>query len=120
LIILHTGIEILRESTSDLMDTIPGKHLAKQITDIVKPIAGVRKIEEIHAHRFGPYLVANITICVDGHLNVIQGDEIATRVENKLMDNIEFMRKVHVHYHPVTQNTFERHHSCEMPGKTNL
>ena len=73
LIILHTGIEILRESTSDLMDTIPGKNLAEQITDIVKPVAGVRKIEEIHAHRFGPYLVANITICVDGHLSVVQG-----------------------------------------------
>jgi len=97
LIILHTGIAILRESTSDLMDTIPGKNLAKQIIDIVKPVAGVRKIEEIHAHRFGPYLVANITICVDGHLNIIEGDKIASRVENALMDNIEFMSKVHVH-----------------------
>jgi cation diffusion facilitator family transporter len=114
LIILHTGIEILRESTSDLMDTIPGKNLAKQITDIVKPIAGVRKVEEIHAHRFGPYLVANITICVDGHLNVVQGDEIATRVENTLMDNIEFMRKVHVHYHPVIHGKYTTHHSCDL------
>jgi cation diffusion facilitator family transporter len=118
LIILHTGIEILRESTSDLMDTIPGKNLAKQISDIVKPIAGVRKIEEIHAHRFGPYLVANITICVDGKLSVAQGDEIATRVENTLTENIEFMRKVHVHYHPVIQGTYPNKHTCELPDKT--
>jgi cation diffusion facilitator family transporter len=118
LIILHTGIEILRESTSDLMDTIPGKNLAKQITDIVEPLAGVRKIEEIHAHRFGPYLVANITICVDGQLNVIQGDEIATRVENMLMKDIEFMRKVHVHYHPVVQGTYPNQHTCKVPDKT--
>ncbi len=118
LIILHTGIEILRESTSDLMDTIPGKNLAKQITDIVNPIAGVRKTEEIRAHRFGPYLVANITICVDGHLNVAQGDEIATRVENKLMEDIEFMRKVHVHYHPTVQGSFSPRHSCDLSDNT--
>lgn len=114
LIILHTGIEILRESTSDLMDTLPGKNLASQINGYLKPVKGVRKIEEIHAHRFGPYLVANITICVDGSLNVAEGDEIATRVENILLDNIEFMRKVHVHFHPVVQDKFARHHSCDL------
>jgi divalent metal cation (Fe/Co/Zn/Cd) transporter len=100
------------------MDTIPGKNLAKQITDIVEPIAGVRKIEEIHAHRFGPYIVANITICVDGQLNVAEGDEIATRVENTLTENIEFMRKVHVHYHPVVQGKYPSKHTCELPDKT--
>jgi len=103
LIILHTGIEILRESTSDLMDTLPGKNLANQITDLLMPVTGVREIEEIHAHRFGPYLVANVTICVDGDLTVFEGDKIASRVEKILMDNIEFMRKVHVHYHPETR-----------------
>jgi cation diffusion facilitator family transporter len=114
LIILHTGIEILREATSDLMDTIPGKNLAKQISGLVMPIAGVKKIEEIHAHRFGPYMVVNITICVDGNLTVTEGNKIASRVENALMENIEFMRKVYVHYHPVIQNTFARHHSCDL------
>jgi len=101
LIILHTGIGILRESTSDLMDTLPGKNLEKQIIGFVEPIQGVRKIEEIHAHRFGPYLVANLTICVDGNLSVAEGDNIATQVENILIENIEFMRKVYVHYHPM-------------------
>ncbi len=118
LIILHTGIEILRESTSDLMDTIPGRNLAKKVTGLVNPIQGVRKIEEIHAHRFGPYLVANITICVDGNLTVIEGDKIATRVEDTLMDNIEFMRKVHVHYHPVVQHAYATHLSCDLSNET--
>ncbi len=112
LIILHTGIEILRESTSDLMDTLPGRNLANQITEFVKPIPGVREIEEIHAHRFGPYLVTNVTICVDGVLSVNEGDKIATQVENILMDNIEFMRKVHVHYHPLDSNAFQTTHKC--------
>ncbi|MFO7559563.1 MAG: cation diffusion facilitator family transporter [Desulfobacterales bacterium] len=101
-IILGTGIEILRESTADLMDTLPGKTLEKQIIGYLHSIQGVKEIGEIHAHRFGPYLVTNVTICVDGCLSVAEGDKIATRVEDVLIENIDLMRKVHVHYHPVT------------------
>ncbi|MBU0513067.1 MAG: cation diffusion facilitator family transporter [Chloroflexi bacterium] len=102
LIILRTGIEILRESTDDLMDTIPGRALAQQITALLDTIPGVQQVEEIHAHRFGPHLVANITIGVDGALSVAEGDRIATQVERTLIENIEYMRRVHVHYHPAT------------------
>ncbi|TET86293.1 MAG: cation transporter [Anaerolineales bacterium] len=100
LIILRTGIEILRESTADLMDTLPGQALAQQITELLSPILGVKQIEEVHAHRFGPYLVVNVTIGVDGSLSVAEGDRIAIQVERTLIKHIEFMRRVHVHYHP--------------------
>jgi cation diffusion facilitator family transporter len=102
LIILRTGIEVLRESTADLMDTIPGQALAQQITELLDTVSGIQQVEEIRAHRFGPYLVANVTICVDGSLSVAEGDEIATQVERTLLKHVEFMRRVHVHYHPVT------------------
>jgi cation diffusion facilitator family transporter len=102
LIILRTGIEILRESTADLMDTIPGRTLRRQITALLDSIPGVRRVEEVQAHRFGPYLVANVTIGIDGSLNVAEGDRIATQVERTLIEQIEYMRRVHVHYHPAT------------------
>lgn len=102
LVILRTGIEILRESTADLMDTLPGRTLARQIAELLSSIPGVRQIEEVHVHRFGPYLVANVTIGIDGSLSVADGDKIATQVERTLTKHIEFMRRVHVHYHPAT------------------
>lgn len=100
MIILRTGIDILRESTADLMDTVPGQALAQRITELLYPIPGVKQIEEVHAHRFGPYLVVNITIGVDGSLSVAEGDKIAIQVERILIEQVEFMRRVHVHYHP--------------------
>lgn len=101
LIILHTGVEILRSATADLMDTVPGKRLNVEICDLLKSVEGVEVVEEVHAHRFGPYLVVNITIGVDGDLTVTQGDRIATSAEKILLEEIEFMRRVYVHYHPV-------------------
>jgi cation diffusion facilitator family transporter len=100
LVILRTGIEILRESTADLMDTVPGQALQAQIEELLAPDQQVQQIDEIKAHRFGPYLVVNITICVDGTLTVREGDQIATCVEQELMANIASVRRVHVHYHP--------------------
>jgi len=104
LVILRTGIEILRESTTDLMDTLPGRALARQITGLLSSIPDVKQVEEIHSHRFGPYLVANVTIGVEGSLSVADGDKIATQVERTLTEHIEFMRRVHVHYHPATSS----------------
>lgn len=112
LVILHTGIEILRSATADLMDTLPGQELAKQIRELLASLEGVEEVEEIHAHRFGPYLVVNITIGVDGNLTVAKGDTIASEVERTLLEEIDLMRRVYVHYHPV-----EHRHTPEMfPG----
>jgi cation diffusion facilitator family transporter len=99
-LILLTGIQILRESSADLMDTVAGKELAEKIARLCQEIPGVKETEEIHAHRFGIYLVVNLTIGLDGGLSVAVGDEIASRVEQKVIKEIEFVRRVHVHYHP--------------------
>jgi cation diffusion facilitator family transporter len=100
LIILRTGIQILRESSDELMDTVPGETLNKKIRSVVCNISGVKTIEELSAHRFGPYFVINITIGIDGNLSVKQGDSIATEVEKKIDKAISPVRKVYVHYHP--------------------
>jgi cation diffusion facilitator family transporter len=100
LVILRTGIEILRESTSDLMDTVPGHTLRTQIGKLLASNEKIDSIDEVHAHRFGPYLVINITVCVEGSLTVVQGDEIATWVEQSIMEYVDSVKQVHVHYHP--------------------
>ena len=100
LIILHTGVDILRSATADLMDTLPGRELAEEIAEALRDVYGVEVIEEVHAHRFGPYLVVNLTIGIDGALSVVEGDRIATEVEETLLTHIQFLRRVYVHYHP--------------------
>lgn len=104
LIILHTGIDIIRSSADDLMDTVPGKELGIEIRSLIGQIEDVKVVEEVGAHRFGPWLVVVITIGVDGNLSIFEGDKIATLVEDSLIENIEFLRKVHVHYHPYEKN----------------
>lgn len=101
LIILKTGIDIIRQSAADLMDTLPGRQLSRQIVELLNQVPGVKAIEDIHGHRFGQFLVVNITVGVDPDITVAEGDRIATQVETVLMEQIDFMRRVFVHYHPL-------------------
>ncbi len=104
LLILRTGIYILRESSLELMDAVPSKELAGQISEILQGIPGVEQLQEVQAHRFGPHSVVNVTIGIDGSLAVRDGDEIANRVETLLYNSIPNLRRVHVHYHPADRD----------------
>jgi len=101
LIILLTGVEIIRESTADLMNTMPGKQITEEIHAKLAGLENVLDIEEIHGHRFGIYMVVNITIGISPELTVAEGDKIATQVEETLIREIDSMRRIFVHYHPV-------------------
>ena len=100
IIICITGVEIIRESAADLMNTLPGKQLTEEIRGKLEELDEVLDVQEIHGHRFGLYMVANITIGVSPDLTVSEGDRIATRVETLLVEEIDSMRRVFVHYHP--------------------
>jgi cation diffusion facilitator family transporter len=103
LLILRTGIFILRESSVELMEAVPNKVLAEQISKLLKTISGVKQLEEIQAHRFGPQILINMTIGIDGALSVTAGDKIATNVEEMICKFIPNIRRVHVHYHPADE-----------------
>jgi cation diffusion facilitator family transporter len=97
--ILRTGLSILRETTANLMDTVPGQSLNDQIRDLVLSVQGVKDVDHVLAHRFGQSYVINLTVSVDGSISVQSGDQIANLVENKIMENIDDVRAVHVYYH---------------------
>ena len=99
-IVAKTGVDILRESTDELMDSVPNREIDRKIRKEAGSVPDVIEIESVHAHRFGPYLVVNLTIGIDGSWSVAEGNRIADRVEELLYSRIEMLRKVYIHYHP--------------------
>lgn len=100
LLILRTGIHILRESSVDLMDAVPSRELTEQTCRIIRQVPGVLQLEEMQAHRFGPHIVINLTIGVEGSISVYEGNHIAHQVEALVCQGVANVRRVHVHYHP--------------------
>lgn len=98
--ILRTGVGILKDSSMELMDAVPGGKLDAGIRGVLSGVKGVRAVEEIASHRFGPYYMVNATICVDGGITVSEGDAIATDAERAVLEKMDFVKKIYIHYHP--------------------
>ena len=97
---LYTGVQILRESSADLMDAVPSEGLERQTREALADIAGILAVEEVQAHRFGPYFAMNVTIAVDGETTVANGDRIASEAEARLCSRLALVKRAYVHYHP--------------------
>lgn len=104
LVILYTGVKILRESSDDLMDAIPGAEMEAHIRRHLADVAGIVSVDEIQAHRFGPFYVINLTLAVDGHLTIGEGEMLACRVEARLYQRDRFVKQVYVHLHPAPES----------------
>jgi len=100
LVILATGITILRDSSASLMDLFPRQPVAQRIRALLEEVPGIDEVEEIRVHQIGHYLMVDVVIGVEGTLTVAAGNEIATRAEQRLERNLDFLRHVSVHYHP--------------------
>jgi cation diffusion facilitator family transporter len=116
LVILHAGVEILRESSADLMDVLPGKPVGKRIHQLLQAVPGIEQVEEIHVHRIGLYLLVDVTIGVDGTISVAAGDRIASQAEAALRRDIEYIYRVSVHYHPSRTTRVDQPRVLTGPG----
>ena len=99
--IIKTGVEIIMENSSELMDSFPDAGFKKEIQALALKVDGVQEIEELGVHRFGPHFVINMTIGVDGLISVCAGHRISEEVESLLKESFgNSISKINIHYHP--------------------
>ncbi len=99
--IFKTGFEILIDSSNDLMDSMPDEDFGQRIEKILLAHKNVYGISHIGVHKYGPSFVLNLTIEVDSHLTVVQGDEICDELEIQLLQEFpDSLKKTNIHYHP--------------------
>ena len=99
--IIKTGAEIIMENSGELMDSFPDRGFKQEVREIAMKVPGIRGIEELGVHRYGPYFIINMTVGVDGLITVDAGHKISEEVEAKLMHRFGGeLRKINIHYHP--------------------
>ncbi len=104
--IVKTGIEIIMDSSSELMDSLPDDDFTREVRDITMLEKGVLGIEELGTHRFGPYYTISMTIAVAKDLSIEEAHTISHQVEHRLLEHFDNgLRSVHIHYHPYGQST---------------
>jgi len=100
--IFKTGFEIILDTSSELMDSMPDEEFSSHLRKEALAVNGVLRIDDLGIHRFGPYYTVDMTIAVDGSISVDEGHAISHCVENRLLDIYHSgLRNVYIHYHPL-------------------
>jgi cation diffusion facilitator family transporter len=100
LIVIFTGARILRETSLQLVDTMPGDRLMGQIRAVALAVPGVEGVEKCFARKTGFEYHVDLHLEVDPEITVRASHDIATEVRIRLKENLDFIADVLVHVEP--------------------
>ena len=100
LIVIFTGARIVRETSLQLVDTMPDGALMDQIRGVALAVPGVTGVEKCFARKTGFEYHVDLHLEVDPEITVRESHAIATRVRIRLRENLDFIADVLVHVEP--------------------
>jgi cation diffusion facilitator family transporter len=100
LFVIYTGIRVLRDTSMDLIDTMPAPELIDRIKNAAAQVNGVEAIEKCYARKTGLQHHVDLHVEVDPKITVEAGHDIATDVRAHIRNSVPEIADVLVHVEP--------------------
>ena len=100
LIVIFLGVRVVRDTTLQLMDTMPDANSMDQIRKVALGVPGAKGIEKCFARKTGLKWHVDLHLEVDPDLSVFQSHEIATQVRIRVTEKLDWVADVLVHVEP--------------------
>ena len=100
LVVILTGLRVMRDTSLDLVDTMPERGSLDEIRKVALDVPGVLGIEKCFARKTGLQHHVDIHLEVDPNLMVWEAHEIATRARIQLCERLDWIADVLVHVEP--------------------
>ena len=100
LFVAKVGFDILKDSTNELMDYSIDDEQEEQIRKIAEKIDGVINLGELRTRKHGAMAYVDLTICVNKDLTVLEGHELAHKIEKYIINEMKFVKGITVHVEP--------------------
>jgi cation diffusion facilitator family transporter len=100
IIVVLTGLRIVRDTSMELTDTMPSAAVLDQIRQFAMEVPGVEGVEKCFARKTGLQYHVDIHIEVDPSLSVARSHDIATDVKHHLRSHARSVADVLVHVEP--------------------
>lgn len=100
LIVIFLGVRVVRDTTLQLMDTMPDAQSMDRIRNVALSVPGARGIEKCYARKTGLQWHVDLHLEVDPELSVYESHEIATQVRIKVKETLDWVADVLVHVEP--------------------
>ena len=100
LIVIMVGVRVVRDTTMQLMDTMPDEALMVQIRAAAATVPGARGVEKCFARKTGLRYHVDLHLEVDPELTVRQSHDIAHKVRLRILETLDWVEDVLVHVEP--------------------
>lgn len=110
LIVVFLGVRIVRDTTYQLMDTMPDQRLMQQIRESAMNVPGALGIEKCYARKTGLQYHVDLHLEVDPEMTVSASHEIATDVRERIRRDLPWVADVLVHVEPHGLATIDGRH----------
>lgn len=100
LIVVFLGLHVVRDTTLQLVDTMPPPELLDQIRRTAMSVPGALAVEKCFARKTGLKYHVDLHLEVDPSMTVSASHELATLVRGKIKDELDWVADVLVHVEP--------------------
>jgi cation diffusion facilitator family transporter len=100
LIVIFLGLRVARETTLQLMDTMPDDGQMQQIRSVASQVPGALAVEKCFARKTGLRYHVDLHLEVDPHLTVLESHRIAHEVQLRITTELDWVADVLVHVEP--------------------
>jgi len=100
LIVIFLGAHVVRDTTLQLMDTMPEARAMQQIKSAALSVPGALGIEKCFARKTGLKYHVDLHLEVDPGMTVYESHQIASRVRDRIREELDWVADVLVHVEP--------------------
>jgi cation diffusion facilitator family transporter len=104
LIVVFLGLQVIRENTLTLMDTMPEPERLEEIRRVSLLVPGALGVEKCFARKTGLRYHVDLHLEVDPQMTVREGHDIATEVRIRCKETLRWVADVLVHVEPYPGN----------------
>jgi cation diffusion facilitator family transporter len=100
LIVILVGARVVRDTTLQLMDTMPEPEAMERIREVGLTVPGALGIEKCYARKTGLQWHVDLHLDVDPAMSVYTSHQIATEVRARIREKLDWVADVLVHVEP--------------------
>ena len=100
IIVIFLGVRVVRDTTLQLMDTMPDAVSMDRIRQVAVSVPGALGIEKCYARKTGLQWHVDLHLEVDPAMSVYESHEIATQVRIRIREELDWVADVLVHVEP--------------------
>lgn len=107
IIVIVTGVRVVRDTSLELTDTMPAAHVLTQIKSIALEVPRVEGVEKCFARKTGLQYHVDLHIEVEPTLTVAESHYLAHKVQNRIVQRMPSVANVLIHIEPTPDGRIE-------------